>query len=140
MAVGRVFTAWRHRCAAGARSVRTDWHAAAPRWRSTKGGRCVRTWDELLHDPDLHDPDASPDYANGISSKVVRCRYDGRRAVAVGADLSAKAQIGALVDLLDLHLSVPPTHRGVDVHRTGWPCCWAAGPAARRRPWTPSAP
>jgi hypothetical protein len=75
----------------------------------------VRTHQELLRDPELHDPDATPDYTNGISSKVVRCRYKGMRAVAVGGDLSAKTQIAALVDLLDLHLSTPAKHRDGDV-------------------------
>ena len=39
-----------------------------------------------------------------MSSSVIRCIYDGQRAVAVGNDASAKTQIGALLDLLHLHL------------------------------------
>lgn len=50
---------------------------------------------------------AKQDRKNSISSKVIRCRYDGQRAVAVGSDSGAKAQISALLDLLDLHLHVP---------------------------------
>jgi len=53
------------------------------------------------------DPVAKQDRKNSISSKVIRCRYHGQRAVAVGSDSGAKAQISALLDLLDLHLHVP---------------------------------
>ncbi len=56
-------------------------------------------------------PDASPtakqDRKNSISSKVIRCRHEGQLAVAVGSDSGAKAQIDALLDLLDLHLQLP---------------------------------
>lgn len=54
------------------------------------------------------DIDASRDVRNSISSAVVRCRFDGRSAVAVAAD--TKTTIGAVLDLLSLHLTgAPPT-------------------------------
>src|SRR4051794_10946903 len=46
--------------------------------------------------------DASTDRVNSIVNTVVRCVYDGKRAVAVRAD--TKTQIDALLDLVDLHL------------------------------------
>src|SRR4051812_43183324 len=52
--------------------------------------------------PSISRIDATPDKVNSISSAVVRCLYDGERAVAVGSD--TKKQIGALLDLVDLHL------------------------------------
>ncbi len=58
---------------------------------------------------------ADPDYDNSISSQVVRCEYDGQRAVAVGCDATAKTQIGALLDLLDLHLTDKGRYQGIEV-------------------------
>ena len=46
---------------------------------------------------------AKQDRLNSVSSKVIRCRYEGQQAVAVGADTDGKTQITALLDLLDLH-------------------------------------
>ncbi len=46
--------------------------------------------------------DASSDRRHSVVNTVVRCVYEGRRAVAVGTD--TKTQIGALLDLVDLHL------------------------------------
>src|SRR4051794_21344671 len=49
------------------------------------------------------------DRQNGISSAVGRTVYDGRRAVLVGSDASAKTQVAALMDLLALHLAKADT-------------------------------
>ena len=46
---------------------------------------------------------SSGDRRTSVSSSVIRCIYDGQRAVAVGNDASAKTQIAALLDLLHLH-------------------------------------
>ncbi len=46
---------------------------------------------------------SSGDRRTSVSSSVIRCIYDGQRAVAVGDDASAKTQIAALLDLLHLH-------------------------------------
>jgi len=46
--------------------------------------------------------DATTDRVDWVSSSVIRCIYDGRRAVAVGTD--AKTQINGLLDLVELHL------------------------------------
>lgn len=69
----------------------------------------------LLEDGRLEHADGSTDYANGISSKVIRCRYDGQRAVAVGVDAGAETQIAAVVDLFDLHLHGGGQYRGMGV-------------------------
>jgi hypothetical protein len=66
-------------------------------------------------DGEVQDPDGSPDFSNGIGSKVVRCRFDGCRAVAVGADTPTTVQINALLDLLDLHLHTQPDHADIPV-------------------------
>ena len=68
-----------------------------------------------LMTPDLDDPDDTPDIAVGIGQQVIRCRFRGARAVALGSETSPKTQIAALLDLLDLHLSTPATHHGVPV-------------------------
>lgn len=47
----------------------------------------------------------APDKVSSISSATGRLVVDGTRAVEVRADSSSKAQIAALLDLLDLHLS-----------------------------------
>lgn len=78
-------------------------------------GRPMLDRDGLLQDGRLEHADGSPDYANGISSKVIRCVFDGQRAVAVGVDAGAKTQIAAVVDLLDLHLHGGGHYRGMDV-------------------------
>ncbi|MBN1093433.1 hypothetical protein JKP75_13195 [Blastococcus sp. TML/M2B] len=44
------------------------------------------------------------DRKNSISSTVMRCRLDGRRTVAVASGASTETCIGAVLDLLDLHL------------------------------------
>lgn len=69
----------------------------------------------LLAGSQLEHADDSPDHANGVSSAVIRCLYEGQRAVAVGADATAKTQIAALVDLVDLHLHGDGQYRGIDV-------------------------
>jgi hypothetical protein len=46
--------------------------------------------------------DPTADRRNSVNNTVVRCIYDGRRAVAVGT--STKNQIDGLLDLIDLHL------------------------------------
>ncbi|MGY1915855.1 hypothetical protein [Blastococcus sp. SYSU DS0973] len=46
-------------------------------------------------------------------STVLRCVYDGQRAVGVGTD--SKTQIGGLLDLVDLHLHGDDTVEGVPV-------------------------
>ena len=68
-----------------------------------------------LMTPGLDDPDDTPDFAVGIGQQVIRCRFRGARAVALGGESSPKTQIAALLDLLDLHLSTPATHHGVPV-------------------------
>jgi hypothetical protein len=62
--------------------------------------------------PDVSAIDAASDRRNSVTSTVVRCVRRGRRTVAVGTD--TKTQIGALLDLVDLHL------HGADV-RDGTP-------------------
>src|SRR4051794_22064214 len=52
--------------------------------------------------PGISNIDDSSDRVNSIVGTVIRCTYQGQRAVAVGAN--AKVQIGALLDLVDLHL------------------------------------
>ncbi|QXG76719.1 hypothetical protein KUM42_03980 [Modestobacter sp. L9-4] len=52
--------------------------------------------------PGVSQVDATSDRVNSIGNTVVRCVYDGRRAVAVGAD--GRTEIDALLDLVDLHL------------------------------------
>lgn len=42
------------------------------------------------------------DRRTSVSSSVIRCIYNGQRAVALGDDASAKTQIAALLDLLHL--------------------------------------
>lgn len=56
----------------------------------------------LKHVPGISQIDDSSDRINSVVGSVVRCIHEGRRAVAVGAD--TKVQIGALLDLVDLHL------------------------------------
>ena len=68
-----------------------------------------------LMTPGLDDPDDTPDFAVGIGQQVIRCRFRGARAVALGSETSPKTQIAALLDLLDLRLSTPATHHGVPV-------------------------
>ena len=46
--------------------------------------------------------DATSDRVNSVVSSVVRCVYNGQRTVAVGS--GSNARIGALLDLVDLHL------------------------------------
>ena len=46
---------------------------------------------------------SSGDRHTSVSSSVIRCIYDGQRAVAVGGDASSRTQITALLDLLHLH-------------------------------------
>jgi hypothetical protein len=46
--------------------------------------------------------DGTADRRNSVNNTVVRCVYDGRRAVAVGT--STKNRIDGLLDLVDLHL------------------------------------
>ncbi|MGY1640861.1 hypothetical protein ACI782_06960 [Geodermatophilus sp. SYSU D00703] len=53
--------------------------------------------------PGVSHVDATTDRANSIVNTVVRCVYEGRRAVTVGTD--TRTQIGALLDLVDLHLA-----------------------------------
>lgn len=52
--------------------------------------------------------DPSRDMKNSISSKVVRCIFEGRRAVAVAAVEKAEVQIKALLDVVELHLVDAP--------------------------------
>ncbi len=58
------------------------------------------------------DVDDSPDYPNSVSGVVIRCVYQGRRAVAVGSDASTEACVGAVLDLIDVHLHDGATYRG----------------------------
>jgi hypothetical protein len=53
-----------------------------------------------------------PDRTNSVSSVVIRCRYEGRRTVAVGSDASTEEAIGSVLDLLDVHLFAGREHRG----------------------------
>jgi hypothetical protein len=61
------------------------------------------------------DVDDSPDYVNSVSGVVIRCVYEGRRTVAVGSDASTEECIGAVLDLIDVHLHDGATHRGREV-------------------------
>ncbi|MGJ9423866.1 hypothetical protein [Aeromicrobium sp. CF3.5] len=54
-----------------------------------------------------------PDKANSISSSTGRLVVDGARSVEVHPDASSKAQIAALLDLLDLHLSGAATSEDI---------------------------
>jgi hypothetical protein len=63
------------------------------------------------------DVDDSPDYPNSVSGVVIRCVYQGRRAVAVGSDASTEACVGAVLDLIDVHLHDGATYRGRKVAR-----------------------
>lgn len=53
----------------------------------------------------MEDIDWSPDKANSVSSATGRLVLEGQRAAQVGPEATSKAQIAALMDLLDLHLS-----------------------------------
>jgi hypothetical protein len=53
--------------------------------------------------PGVSDIDPTTDRVNWITKDVVRCVYEGKRAVAVDSD--TKTQINALLDLVDLHLN-----------------------------------
>lgn len=48
------------------------------------------------------------DQKNSISSQVVRCIFEGRRAVAVAGTAKAEVQIKALLDVVELHLADAP--------------------------------
>jgi hypothetical protein len=62
-----------------------------------------RSLEDLLRTiPGVSHVDVTPDKVNSVSSAVARCVYDGDRAVAAASD--TKTQIGALLDLVDLHL------------------------------------
>ncbi|MCZ2826084.1 MULTISPECIES: PGN_0703 family putative restriction endonuclease [unclassified Modestobacter] len=61
------------------------------------------------------DVDDSPDYVNSVSGVVIRCVYEGRRTVAVGSDATTEQCIGAVLDLLDVHLHEGSTYRGAPV-------------------------
>lgn len=85
--------------------------------------------------------DSRRDVKNSISSKVVRGVYQGQRAVAVTGD--SKTQIGALVDLVDLHLNgdgtsqskpLPPTEVNLLFARN--PSSDEAEDALRTMAWT----
>lgn len=88
------------------------------------------------------DPVATQDRKNSISSKVIRCHYDGQRAVAVAAEHGAKVQIPALLDLLDLNHHVwgrqdevtlvvgQPSSEALDAVGT-LVSCMTSGPAVR---------
>lgn len=68
----------------------------------------MTTRDELkaaLEQWGAHDVNDQPDWTNSVSSVVLRCRFQGRRTVAVGSDASTEQCIGAVLDLLDLHLA-----------------------------------
>ncbi|MGY1842057.1 hypothetical protein [Modestobacter sp. SYSU DS0875] len=56
----------------------------------------------LRRPPEISNVDATPDFANGLGSAVVRCVFRGQRVVAVDSD--TKTRVGALLDLVDLHL------------------------------------
>lgn len=59
--------------------------------------------DEFLHRvPGVSHVDVTPDKINSVSSAVARCMYEGDRAVAAAS--VTKTQIGALLDLVDLHI------------------------------------
>lgn len=68
-------------------------------------GSYMLTHAQLLVSGDLRQPDNSPDFNVGIGRKVIRGRYDGARAVAVGSDTESKTQITSLLDLLDFWLT-----------------------------------
>lgn len=52
--------------------------------------------------------DPTWDRKNSISSEVVRCIFEGRRAAAVAADRKAEVQIKSLLDVVELHLVDAP--------------------------------
>jgi hypothetical protein len=58
------------------------------------------------------DVDDSPAYVNSVSGVVIRCVYEGRRTVAVGSVASTEECIGAVLDLIDMHLHDGAVHRG----------------------------
>ena len=61
------------------------------------------------------DIDYAPDKTNSVSSQVIRCRYDGRRTMAVASDTSTETCIGACLDLLDMQLHEGHTYAGAPV-------------------------
>jgi hypothetical protein len=58
-----------------------------------------------LHAWGAEDATDRQDRRNSISSKVIRCRYQGQLTVAVGAEVPPEKCIGAVLDVLDLHAS-----------------------------------
>jgi hypothetical protein len=56
-----------------------------------------------------------PDKPNSVSSVVIRCSYQGRRTVAVGSDATTEECIGAVLDLLDMHLHAGAAFAGSPV-------------------------
>jgi hypothetical protein len=58
------------------------------------------------------DVDDSPDYVDSVSGVVIRCVYEGRRTVAVGSVAATEERIGAVLDLIDVHLHDGAAHRG----------------------------
>lgn len=68
---------------------------------------------KLLPNLQFTEVDARGDRTNSVSSAVVRGIYEGQRAVAVTGD--SKTQIGAFVDLVDLHLHGGSSYHGQPV-------------------------
>src|SRR4051794_5436558 len=95
--------------------------AIPPLWRISPLRRRVRAvlnHGELCKALDAwgaRDVDDRPDRVNSISSKVIRCEFKGQRAVAVSGETDTKTQIGAVLDLLDLHYAGDGTYRGQPV-------------------------
>lgn len=72
---------------------------------------------DLLNRPELEAAQAKQDRVHSVSSSIVQCRYEGMRAVALGAELTAETRIKALLDLLALHLAQGTTYAGLPVKR-----------------------
>jgi hypothetical protein len=56
----------------------------------------------MLRDIPDANPDSSSDYRNSVSGAVIRCKWEGRHAVAVQGERSLDVKVGALLDLIAL--------------------------------------
>lgn len=57
----------------------------------------------------------TPDHVNSISSRVVRCSFQGRRTAVLSEGSSTGACVGAVLDIIDMHLAEGRTFAGATV-------------------------